>query len=409
MTVNINAERLWARHIDLAGIGATAGGGVCRLALDESDLAAHRQLADIGASLGMSLFIDEVGNMFMRRPGSDDTLPPVVAGSHIDTQPSGGRFDGVFGVLAALEAIEAIAETGIVTRHPLECVVWNNEEGSRFAPGCMGSAVYAGVMPLELALATRDDHGVALREVVPNLRRRLPEALQRPLGTAFAALVEAHIEQGPELEAGNETIGIVTGMQGNLRLIVEVRGREDHSGTTPRRRRKDAFFGAVAIVEGLRARLEDADDILRFTIGRFQVQPNAWSVVPGQAIFSIDLRHPNQEVLDRCLRIVEEVASAQASPCTASVRRVSGAPPVLFDGAVREAIRHSAQRRGFAHRDIYSGAGHDSRYFPALCPTGMLFIPCRDGISHNEAEYASPAHVAAGAQVLADAMLDLAR
>lgn len=408
MTVTIDSDRLWNRHMELARFGATAGGGVWRLALDGSDLEAHRALADIALGLGFKLFLDDVGNLFMRREGLDPLLPPVVSGSHCDSQPNGGRFDGIFGVLAALEALQSIQQSGVQTRHPLECVVWNNEEGSRFAPGCMGSAVYSGVMPLEQALATIGDDGVPLRDCVRALRELLPEAEHRPLGAPFAALIEAHIEQGPELEEGGITLGVVTGMQGNLRLMVDVTGREDHSGTTPRRRRKDAFFSAVTIVQALREALHDDKDVLRFTVGRFSISPNAWSVVPGRASFAIDLRHPDQAELERCRAIVIETVARHAAPCEATVTQKSSAIPVSFEGPVRDAIQRAAQLRQISHRSIYSGAGHDSRYFPGLCPTGMLFIPCKDGISHNEAEYASPSDIAAGAQIVADVMLELA-
>lgn len=406
----IDAARVWERHMAMAKIGGTPKGGVRRLALTDLDIEAHLLLAEWAAKRGFEVSIDAIGNMFVRRPGADPSLPPVASGSHTDTQPSGGRFDGIFGVLAAFEALEAIDDAGIRTRHPLEAIVWNNEEGSRFYPGVMGSAVHAGVLPLEKTLATTDRDGVTLAEAVAALRAAFPNAPERPLRSPLTAFIEAHIEQGPELEANGNTIGIVTGMQGNRRFHVEVIGEDAHSGTTPRARRKDAFVAATAMTRALQDVFwgDDPEDVLRFTIGRFEVTPGALTVVPGRVFFTIDFRHPSQETLERLGDRVEEICRSAAGPCEVRVTEVSRERPIDFPPPVIEAIRRSVERRGYRNQPIYSGAGHDARHVAQLCPTAMIFIPCWRGLSHNEAESAEPEDVAAGAQVVADVLVELA-
>ncbi len=408
MTVPINSKRIWRRHMEMARYGATPKGGVCRLALDENDITVHQRLADLAKKRGFIVLLDAGGNMFLRREGSDSSLPPVVSGSHTDSQPTGGRFDGIFGVLAAFEALEAIDDAKISTRHALECVIWNNEEGSRFVPGCMGSAVYAGVMSLEKARGTTDHNGISMGSAIDKLHKLFPDALPRDLGMPFAALIEAHIEQGPLLEAGGETIGLVTGMQGMRRFIVEVVGKEDHSGTTPRHMRQDALVDALAIINELHTLFWDADDVIRFTIGHFKLFPNAWSVVPGRVEFGIDFRYSDITVLAELGDRIAPLAHSAAQHCTVKVTENLNQAPVMFEGAVPHAIEHALQTRSYSWRHIYSGAGHDCRFFSTLCPTGMIFIPCEKGISHNEAENADPEDVAAGAQVLTDSMLKLA-
>ncbi len=408
MDVRIDAERLWQRHVEMARLGGTPKGGVCRLALTDEDIKAHLLLEKWARKRGFSVALDDIGNMFIRRDGTDPDAAPVASGSHTDTQPTGGRFDGIYGVLAAFEALEAIDDAGIRTRRPLEAIVWNNEEGSRFHPGCMGSAVHAGVSTLEEMLAKTDRAGVTMGEAVKGLKAAMPDAGYRPLQSPLAAFVEAHIEQGPLLENTGNTIGIVTGMQGNRRFEVEVVGEEGHSGTTPLAGRKDAFKAAIRMARALEDHFHDPEDVLRFTIGRFDVHPGALTVVPGRVVFSIDFRHPDMEVVKRLGDGVAGVCAAHAGPCEVEVRETSGSPSVEFSGPVPEAIEASVGRRGYAAIQIYSGAGHDSRHMVHLCPSGMVFVPCEKGISHNEAENADPKDLAAGAQVIADVMLDLA-
>lgn len=404
----IDAARLWDRHMRLARIGATPQGGVRRLAFDADEIAAHRLLADWALARGFALSLDPAGNLFIRREGAAPDAPPVVSGSHLDSQPSGGRFDGVFGVLAAFEAMETAEDRCLVTRHPLECVVWANEEGSRFRPGCMGSAVHAGEMALAAALATVGDDGGRYADGVAALRAALPEAGEAPLDRAFAALLEAHIEQGPVLEAGGEVIGVVDRVQGHRRLDISVIGREDHSGGAPLSLRRDAFVDAIEVCRGLAELCRDDSDTLRFTFGRFVVTPNAVSVVPGRVDMVLDLRHPSQEELVRLGDLVHARAQGLARLCEVTVADSSWHAPVAFTPSVREAYARAAAARGLPWREIYSGGGHDARWFPARCPTGMIFIPCEKGVSHHPSENVDPAHAAAGAQAMADVMLELA-
>lgn len=404
----INADRLWQRHVEMAKIGATEGGGVHRLALTGEDIAAHHQLASWAEQRGFSVSLDDIGNMFIRREGADPSLPPVASGSHIDTQPFGGRFDGIFGVLAAFEALEAIEDAGIETRAPLEAIAWNNEEGSRFIPACMGSAVYAGNEPLDKMLAATDRDGITMGHCVNELKHALPETAHRDLGAPMATFIEAHIEQGPELEANGNVIGVVTGMQGYRRFTVEVTGEDAHSGTTPRARRKDAFMAANDMVQALRTEMEDKDDTVRFTIGRFEVHPGGISVVPGRVKFTIDLRHSDTATLEKLGDRIPEICTENAGPCDVTTDEFIKQPPIDFPGDLSFRIAATAERRGYPFQPIYSGAGHDARHALKLCPSGMIFIPCWRGISHNEAERAEPEHIAAAAQIIADMLVDLA-
>lgn len=408
-TVTINGERLWQRHMDMARIGGTPKGGVNRLALTEEDIVAHRTLADWGKARGFSVHLDDMGNMFVRRHGKDSSLAPAMSGSHSDTQPTGGRFDGISGVLAAFEALEAIDDAGIETLRPIECAVWNNEEGARFTPGVMGSAVYCGKSDLQTMLAGKDGAGISMGSCVASLKAALPEAQYRALGTPVAGFIELHIEQGPLLEAAETTIGVVTGMQGNRRFFVDVIGEDAHSGTTPLSRRKDAFVAATDMARALRDLFHDPEDVLRFTIGRFEVSPGAVVVVPGRVFFTVDFRNPSAEVLKRLGDQVEAVCRKHAGPCEVTVREPSNAAPIDFPDEMLDAIERSADAHGFSKMRIYSGAGHDSRYMHTMCPTGMVFVPCERGLSHNEAENAKPEDLAAGTQVIADVLLEMAQ
>lgn len=405
---NINADRLWQRHLDMAKLGATAGGGVHRLALTDLDIEAHSLLNDWAAVHGFTISLDPIGNMFIRREGSDPSLPPVASGSHTDTQPNGGRFDGITGVLTAFEAMETIHEAGIETRHPIETIIWNNEEGSRFIPACMGSAVYAGAEPVEAMRASADANGITMGSCVDALKEALPQAGERALGAPMSAFIEVHIEQGPELEDSGNTIGIVTGMQGYRRFTVEVTGEDAHSGTTPRARRKDAFVAATNMAKALREKIEDEADVVRFTIGRFEVLPGGISVVPGKVNFAIDLRHPEASSLAVLGDKIAPTCQEQAGPCEVVVNEFINQDPLDFPDSMRDRITAAAGKRGFSNQPIFSCAGHDARHISKLCPAGMIFIPCWKGISHNEAERAEPEDIAASAQLIADMLIDLA-
>jgi N-carbamoyl-L-amino-acid hydrolase len=390
------------------GLGATPGGGVHRLALGDADIAAHRRLADIALGRGWTVLIDDIGNMFLRREGTEPGLPPVASGSHTDSQPFAGRFDGMAGVLAALEALETIDDARIATRHPIEVAIWNNEEGPRFTPACMGSATYAGVQPLERMLAATDAEGVSMGECVERLRAAIPEAQTRALGQPVAAFLEMHIEQGVTLEQSGNVIGVVTGMQGYRRFRVEVTGADAHSGTTPRARRRDAFVAACDMAVALRQAFLDESDTLRFTIGRFEVLPGGISVVPGRVVFTIDMRHPDSATLAREGDRVAAICAAYKGPCEVSVTEFINCASMEFPEEMRALIERATRARGYPCQRIYSAASHDARHLARLCPAGMLFIPCKDGISHNEAESAEKAHCAAAAQVIADVLVELA-
>jgi N-carbamoyl-L-amino-acid hydrolase len=404
----IDSDRLWRRHMELAQIGATARGGVNRQALSAEDGRARAILLDWAKARGFAGSVDPIGNLFIRRPGGDQTAIPVVTGSHLDTQPTGGRFDGVYGVLAGLEALEAMSDIGLATRRPIDLVVWTNEEGSRFAPTTMGSAVFAGTLSLDRVLLTRDAAGVSVGDALAQTLAAAPVEGRRPLGFPIAAYVEAHIEQGPILEAQQKVIGAVTAIQGLRWFSIEVIGQAAHAGTTPRRRRRDAFSAAVAMVAALERLMLDDTDTARFTVGRVEVAPNSPNTVPARAFFTVDFRHPDAAILARLGDQVATVCRANARGCEVRIAETIRSEPAAFSAAIVSSVTAAALRLGLPHMDIVSGATHDAKFMTGRCPTGMIFIPCRDGVSHCEEEEASPEHVAAGTRVLAEILLELA-
>lgn len=405
----VDEARLWRRHVDMARLGGTPGGGVNRQALSAEDAAARDLLMAWAAARGFAVSTDAIGNLFVRRAGSDPAARPILSGSHMDSQPTGGRFDGMYGVLAAFEALEALEDAGVVTKRPIEAVAWTNEEGSRFQPGAMGSAVFAGRLDLAEMLRVKDWDGVVLADALAGTLRAAPAPMrgERP-GFALDGYVEAHIEQGPRLENENRTIGVVTGIQGSRRFVVDVRGEEAHAGTTPRAARKDAFVAAIAVAQAMQDATRDAEDALRFTIGRMEVRPGSPNTVPGRVTFTIDMRHPAEATLDAREADLRAIVAGRAAPCAASIERVTHVPPTVFDPAVVGLVRAAAARQGLSHMDMPSGAGHDAMHVAALCPTGMVFVPCERGISHNEIENAAPADLAAGARVLVETLVRLA-
>lgn len=405
---HVDEARLWSRHVDMARFGATSLGGVNRQALTTEEIDGRRCLIAWARELGFAVSMDEIGNLFIRKAGLDDTLPPVLTGSHIDTQPSGGRFDGIYGILAGLEAMQAIGAAGIATRRPIEVVAWMNEEGSRFSPGCMGSLAFVDPARTTELAAIKDLEGTTVADALQGLRRAFPDVPNRPLGLIPSAFIEVHIEQGPRLENARKTIGVVTGIQGTRRFVVEVLGENAHAGTTPRRRRKDALLAAVRIVGGLERLMRDPADVVRFTIGRFIVSPGAPAVVPGHVLFTIDFRHPDDAVLQERGDQIEPVCRKYAAKCHVVVKQVSRTKPVEFVGQVPEAIERATKRLGLPYMQMPSGAGHDAQNLVKVCPTGMIFVPCERGISHNEAENTKPGDLAAGARVLAESLVDLA-
>ncbi|HLG46229.1 MAG TPA: Zn-dependent hydrolase [Reyranella sp.] len=404
---SVNQQRLWQRHADMAKLGGTPKGGVNRQALSPEDAAARNQLAGWARARGFAISTDPIGNLFVRRDGTDPAALPVVSGSHMDSQPTGGRFDGMYGVLAAFEALEALEDAGVKTKRPVMAVAWTNEEGSRFQPGAMGSAVFAGQYRLDDMLAQKDWKGVLLKDALAETLRAAP-APAVGLGFPLDSYVEAHIEQGPRLENERKTIGVVTAIQGSRRYIVTIDGEEAHAGTTPRAARKDAYAAATRLAAAMYEATTDADDTLRFTIGRVEVAPGSPNTVPGKVVFTIDMRHPSNDVLEVQEATLRRIVAAKASPCPAAIERVTNVAPTDFDPKVIGLVRDKAQALGLSHMDMPSGAGHDAMHIARLCPAGMIFVPCERGISHNEIENATPEDLAAGTKVLVEVLEALA-
>jgi len=393
----------------MAAFGATPKGGVNRQALSREDASAQDELVRWGSRLGLRATRDAVGNLFLRLPGSEVEAEPVLSGSHLDSQPTGGRFDGVYGVLAAFEAVEAIRQAGLTPRRPIDIVAWMNEEGSRFAPGMMGSAVFAGARTLESTLCVNDADGVSVSQAMQEIAPVLEHVPLRPLGGPVHAYVEAHIEQGPVLEREDIPVGVVTGIQGKYTYRVEVSGEAAHAGTSTRSERRDAVLAATAMIQALAAQLHDAEDTVRFTVGRLEVSPNAPSVVASRASFSIDLRHPDTGMLRDLAARIEPICQQAKGPCDVKVIVLSSADSLEFPATMRALAQQAAQQIGIRTMELPSAAGHDARYLHAVAPSAMLFVPCHLGITHNEAESAQPAHLADGARVLADLLIELAR
>ena len=405
----ISEQRLWQRHEAMAAHGATPRGGVNRQALSQADIDARRTICSWARELGLGTFTDALGNFFIRLEGSDPSLPPVLTGSHLDSQPTGGRLDGVYGVLAGFEVLQTLVESGLRPRRSIEVVSWMNEEGSRFAPGMMGSAGFAGTRNLVEILPVRDVDGVSVAEAVAEVHRQMPEVALRPLGYTPHCYVEAHIEQGPVLEAQRQAIGIVTGIQGKRTFRVTVTGEEAHAGTTPHQDRKDALMSASAMLQALKVRFLDPQDITRFTVGLFRIEPCAPSVVPARAVFSIDIRHPLSERLTELGDAVAPLCHQYAAPCAVQVEELSTALSLEFPESIRQTIEQAAAELGLGHMRLLSAAGHDARYLHEQCETGMIFVPCLKGVSHHESESATSADLAAGARVLGEVLWARAR
>ena len=403
----VDEARLWRRHMTLAGIGATAKGGVDRQALSEAEARARTLLAGWAGELGYRVLVDGISNLFIRREGTNPDLAPVLTGSHIDSQPTGGKFDGAFGVLAGLEALQALDEAGIETARPVEVVAWLNEEGSRFAPGMMGSEAFAGLRPLDEIVAVTDRGGTSVADELPRALAATPDAERREIGFPVAAFVEAHIEQGPALERAGLPIGVVTGIQGVRRMRVRVTGEESHAGTTPKSARRDALWEAARMVDALQRRIH-LDDEHRFTVGMMEIRPNVPSVVAAEVLFSIDIRHPDSDTLARLEAEVDGICRNALVACDVETWTIAQAPSIWFDDAVVDTIEAAADGLGLGNMRLFSGAGHDARQLSRVCRTGMIFVPCEKGISHNEAENASPSDLADGARVLAETLVRLA-
>ncbi len=403
----VDEARLWRRMMDMARFGATPAGGVNRAAFSPEDIQARKLLIEWASEFGFATASDEIGNLYVRRVGTSDEAP-AVTGSHLDSQPKGGKFDGAYGVVGGFEALEAIERAGIATRRPIEVVAWSNEEGGRFQPGAMGSAVFAGDFPLEDALIAADTNGVVLSDALRETLDSTPGMTRRGMPYAMAGYVEAHIEQGPRLENDNLTIGVVSGVQGLCWYRVEVFGAEAHAGTAPLKGRKDALKSAVTMVAALEQLMADESDTVRFTVGRFECDPGAPSTVPGHVLFTVDFRHPDLATFVDLGGRIKGVCEANARGCKVTVERIIYSEPVVFDASVIDLVRGAAQALDLPHMEMVSGAGHDAMHIAGLCPAGMIFVPCEKGLSHNEAESASAPDLAAGARVLTACLVGLA-
>jgi N-carbamoyl-L-amino-acid hydrolase len=406
----VDGARQWSRLMEMAQIGSIAGGGVNRACLTPLDRDARRRLMAWAQAAGATVTIDDAANLWLRREGSDPAAAPVLTGSHMDSQPEGGRFDGIYGVIAGLEVLEAMHAAGLRTRRAIEVVAWTNEEGGRFAPGCMGSMAWSGTRRLADFADARDPEGIRFEDALSAHLAAEADVPRRPLVSAPrpAAYVEAHIEQGPLLEAAGEDIGVVTGIQGSRWYTVTITGETAHAGTTPLKLRRDAVQDMVRAITALNALMDDPTDVLRFTVGRVEVAPNAPNSVANRARFTIDFRHPDGAVLAARGDAVADAIRAALRGTTAEVQETSHALPTVFEPTVVDAIERAAASLGLRHRRMPSGAGHDAQFVAPLCPSGMIFVPCRGGISHNPAEYASPDQLAAGTRVLATTLADLA-
>jgi beta-ureidopropionase / N-carbamoyl-L-amino-acid hydrolase len=403
----VNGDRLWASLMRLAEIGKTAKGGVCRLALTDLDKQGRDLVTSWAREAGMTVTVDKIGNVFMRRKGKNDALPPVMCGSHIDTQPTGGKFDGNYGVLAGLEVVRTLNDQKIETEAPIEVVYWTNEEGSRFVPVMMGSGVFCGAFTLEHAYAAKDVDGKSVKDELARIGYIGDEEPgKHPVGAYF----EAHIEQGPVLEDADVTIGVVKGVLGLRWYDCVVKGMEAHAGPTPMPLRKDALQVATRIMQEVVAIGNSRPPHGRGTVGFVQVHPNSRNVIPGTVKFSVDLRNIDDENLDAMDAEIKAFCekTAKESGLPVELTQVSYFKPCQFEKGCVEAVASAAKTFGYSHMDAVSGAGHDAVYVARLAPAGMVFIPCKDGISHNEIEDAKPEHITAGCNVLLHAMLDRA-
>jgi len=405
--LRINGTRLWDSLMELAHIGATDKGGVKRLALTDLDRQGRDLVVKWAKAEGLAVTVDAIGNVFMRREGANPNLPPVVTGSHIDTQPTGGKFDGNYGVLAGLEVVRTLNERGIRTEAPIEVAFWTNEEGSRFVPVMMGSGVFCGAFSLETAYAARDVDGKSVGEELERIGYRGPQTPgDHPIGAYF----EAHIEQGPVLEDANRVIGVVPAVMGLSWYDCTVSGMEAHAGPTPMHLRRDALQVATTIMQETVAIANRYPPYGRGTVGMVQVFPNSRNVIPGQVKFSIDLRNVTDELLNTMHAEIEAFVerTRRETGLAIDLQRVSYYPPCPFHPDCVDAVRAATARLGYSTMDVVSGAGHDAIYVARLAPAGMIFVPCKDGISHNEIEDAQPAHLEAGCNVLLHAMLERA-
>lgn len=405
--MNVKGDRLWDSLMEMAKIGATEKGGCCRLALTDLDKEGRDLFSNWCKEAGCTIKVDKMGNIFARRAGTRDDLPPVMMGSHLDTQPTGGKYDGVFGVLAGLEVLRTLNDFDVKTEHPVEVAVWTNEEGSRFAPAMVASGVFAGVFDLDYGLSRADLDGKTMGE---ELKRIGYAGTEEVGGREIKAFFEAHIEQGPILEHEEKTIGVVMGAQGQRWYEITITGQEAHAGPTPMARRKDALVAASKIITEVNRIGLDNQPFACATVGLIQSSPNSRNTIPGKVFFTVDFRHPKDEILSKMdaeLRAFAEKTASEGG-FEMAFEEIWYSPPVEFDTDCVNAVRKGAEIAGFSHMDIISGAGHDACYISRVAPTGMIFVPCENGISHNEEEEATPEDLAAGCNVLLHAIVERA-
>lgn len=402
----VDAGRLWQRLGTLAKIGATIEGGVDRPALSPLELAARRQAIAWANELGAEVSCDPAGNLFFWRHGSEPTLAAVLTGSYLDSQPGGGKYAGAYGMVAALEALAAIAASGRPPKRSVAAVCWTNGEGSRFTPGYTGSELFAGLRPMAQAFGSEDAAGNTLGDELAKVLAGQGALAQRPLGFVPGAYLEVHLEQGPALETAGKQIGIVTGVQGVRRFQVQVVGEAAHLGTVQRQHRRDALRSTVRIINTLDQFFSAPD--MGFAVSQLRVKPNAPSIVPHEATFSVAVRHRENQVLKRMGDTIRLICESEKGLCGFTMVELASTPAVTFDPAVPAVVTRAATALGLAHTSILSLGGHDAQSLHHICPSGIVFVPCKGGISHNAAEEIAFADAEAGAKVLADGLWDLA-
>lgn len=401
LTPRIDGDRLLGRLDAFAGIGATPAGGVNRQAFSVEDRRARRLLAELALERGFTVFQDGIANLFIRREGTDATLPPLLIGSHLDSQPTGGRFDGALGTLCAFEVLEALEDAQAETRMPVEVVAWANEEGSRFAPGVMGSMAFTGADAATWKSVVGADGALLAAELDATITA-LPEAALRPTGIPISGYIELHIEQGPSLEKEQLPIGVVTAVQGTRWLEVTTQGTAGHAGTTDLAYRRDPMVAAIAAIHRLQTTIMPLDSSARLTVGRIAAWPGSINAIPQSVAFTVDIRHPLAERLDVIETEVRQVcaAEAEAQHCTAMIKRSFDMPGAAFSPDMVNLVEEAVNSLGLPHKQMISGAFHDALFLARVAPAAMIFVPCRDGLSHNEAEYVEPADAVTGARVL---------
>ncbi len=403
-TLHINSSRLIQFISDIAKIGATPNGGCNRQALTDLDRQGREQFINWCATIGGKPRLDSMGNLFVRFAGENDALEPILMGSHLDTQPTGGKYDGVYGVLAALEVMTTLADHKITLPRPVEIVVWSNEEGARFSPAMSGSGVFAGKLSQADIYRSVDDSGVSYLDALKSSEQ---------LGTLpckafpFKAALELHIEQGPILERERQTIGVVSGVQGMNWYQVTLSGESVHAGPTPMSMRKDPVQGMASVLSKLFRKTAEYGEAARLTVGKITTLPSSPNTVPQSVTFTLDIRHPNQTELDALSHEILTLCHNVSEPLSTDIEVLWQSPAVTFDEKCIEAIQTAADALELSSMSIVSGAGHDSVYLSNVGPTAMIFVPCKDGISHNEKEHAEPSHLVAGTNVLLHSLIQL--